>query len=78
MIIPGAVYIPEVTARNVVVRYEPTSIEARSQRIVKLLNERAKVFEQQVNAMDNGEKIPPQSERRWTDLTRQIDREYAG
>lgn len=58
--------------------YEATSIEARSQRIVQLLDERAKVFEQELNAVADGEKIPPQADERFKQLTRQIDREYAG
>jgi hypothetical protein len=77
-VIQSVFAIPEVTTRAQVREYEPTSIEARSQRIQRLLHERSLVFEQQLNAIANGGKIPPQSVDRWNELTRQIDREYAG
>lgn len=78
MIVRGQMFqMPEV-ARRPVVEYSPASIEARSQRIARLVDERKQVMSQWLEAKASGEKIPPQASERFDELTRQIEREYVG
>ena len=70
-----AVSNPEVTSQAER-EIPPGSIEARSQRIVALLHERSQCMGQWLEAISNGEKVPPQAERRFTALTREIESIY--
>jgi predicted secreted Zn-dependent protease len=74
-VIHRAIQIEEVKPRA---QCELTSIEERSQRIVHLLDERRQEFDRWVDAIANGEAIPPRSSERFKELTRAIEREYVG